>query len=177
MKKKMITIRRVKLGEWNLYREVRLGSLKEAPCAFSTKFEVALERSDKSWKRQADDASEGDAQAIFIAFSDGKPSGIAAIYRDKEKMEDAEVFQVWVCSKQRGAGLGTKIMDTVFEWAEQVGCRRVFASIAETNKKALGFYSRYGFVKVSEVDGETKMEKRTRSNKKPATSTSDSRLS
>lgn len=161
----MTTIRRLRLGESSLYRRVRLQSLKEAPYAFSATYEGALERTDESWDTQADKAAEGSTQAIFIAFRENEPIGISAIYKNKENMEEAEVFQVWVEPESRGTGIGYEIMDTLLEWAEDVGCERVIATVANTNKKALDFYFRCGFDNLSESDGETKMVKAINSNK------------
>ncbi|MBC2600564.1 GNAT family N-acetyltransferase [Puniceicoccus vermicola] len=153
----MIKIRRIRIGEFDLYRKVRLRALKEDSYAFCATYESALERTEEKWRDQADKAAEGSDQAIFIAFCGGDPVGLSAVYKDKRKEDEAEVFQVWVSAESRGTGLGKRIMDSVLEWSKSSGYKRIIATVANTNKKAIGFYENYGFEKKLEDSEETKM--------------------
>jgi hypothetical protein len=90
----MIEIRRIRLGEGDLFKQLRLTSLRESPHAFTSSYESALKRSSESWAEQADSTALGSNRATFIAFSGDSPIGIAAFYRDKERMDVGEVLQV-----------------------------------------------------------------------------------
>lgn len=158
----MITIRRIQTGESQLYRLIRLQALKEAPHAFCASYENALLRDDASWQEQADGSAQGVEQAIFIAFDNDKPVGMAAIYKDEENADEAEIFQVWVSPATRGTGLGKRLLDTVFDWATRSGYSRIIATIIHTNKDAIGFYASCGFEKKSESAEQTKMIMATR---------------
>ena len=98
----MKTIRRIQAGEVDLYKQIRLAALKEAPYAFGSTYDSALERSDESWRAQVESSAQGSDRATFIAFSDNVPIGIAALYRDKEKRDTGELLQVWVGPEFRG---------------------------------------------------------------------------
>lgn len=159
----MISIRRIRIGESSLYRDLRLQALKEDPYAFSATYDSALERTEEMWRAQADKSAVGSTQATFIVFYDEDPIGLSAVYQDSLIEEVMEIFQVWVSASARGKGLGKRLMDTVFEWANQNGYKRIIATISNTNQRALGFYSKCGFEVISKAEGEVRMIKETKS--------------
>ena len=141
----MITVRRIRIGEGGLFRQMRLTALRESPSAFASTYESALSRSQKSWCEQADGTAQGPDRATFIAFSDDLPIGIAALYRDKARMDAGEVLQVWVAPEYRSTGVALNIMDAVFQWAGENGFRTVIATVKKGNGRAFKFYRKYGF--------------------------------
>lgn len=141
----MVSVRRLELGEGELFRDMRLAALKESPHAFGSTYESAIERSAESWQVQADSTVLGPDRATFIAFSGDTPVGISALYRDDGGAEVGEVLQVWVAPAYRGRGVAVDLMDALFAWAGENGYRRVVATIAAGNDRALAFYRKYGF--------------------------------
>ncbi len=141
----MITIRRIRIGESDLFKRIRLTALKDAPNAFSATYDSALQRSAESWREQADSTASGSDRATFIAFSDDAPIGIAALYRDKDKVELGELLQLWVSPEYRGVSVARDLMDTIFQWAKENNFRKVKAGITKANSRALKFYFKYGF--------------------------------
>ena len=147
----MISVRRIQIGEGELFKQMRLISLRESPSAFMSTYKSALRRSPESWSEQADNTAEGPDRATFIAFSGNSPIGIAALYRDNVRRDTGEVLQVWVSPEHRGKGVAVSIMDAVFRWARDNGFRKVLATITEGNARALRFYQKYGFRLVHET--------------------------
>jgi RimJ/RimL family protein N-acetyltransferase len=141
----MISVRRIGIGEGELFKRMRLVSLRESPSAFASTYESALSRSQKSWCEQADGTAQGSDRATFIAFADDLPIGIAALYRDNAKMDLGEVLQVWVAPEYRSKGVALDIMDAVFQWAGVNGFRTIIATVKKGNKRAFRFYQKYGF--------------------------------
>jgi len=137
--------------------------LQEAPYAFASTYESALQRSRASWSEQADHTAQGSDRATFIAFADDAPVGIAALYRQPETAGLGEIVQVWIAPEYRGTGLTSTLLDTVFRWAAENGFRTILATIRKDNSRALGFYRRYGFHFLDHVSldhtGEVVMEK------------------
>ena len=142
---RMISIRRIHLGEGQLFKELRLASLKESPSAFLSTYESAMGRSRESWNTQADSTAEGKDRCTFIAFSDGFPVGIAAIYRDNKKKEEGEILQVWVSPDFRGRRVARELVETILQWSEENGFQRVLARVTPGNDRALRFYIKCGF--------------------------------
>ena len=141
----MTTIRRLKVGESDLYKHLRLAALREAPYAFSSTYESALRRSFESWREQADNSAQGSDRATFIVFSANGPVGIAAIYRSAHNAESGEVIQVWISPENRGKHIGIALLDEVFKWAKENEFQEVEAKIIQGNDRALRFYKKYGF--------------------------------
>ncbi len=141
----MITIRRIRSGEADFYKRVRLASMRDAPYAFTSSYETALARSGESWREQADGTAMGADRATFIVFSDDAPIGIAALYRMADRADAGEVIQVWVDPGHRGTRIARDLMDAVFEWAAGNCFREIIAKITNGNTRALRFYYKYGF--------------------------------
>jgi ribosomal protein S18 acetylase RimI-like enzyme len=141
----MISVRRIRIGEGELFKQMRLTSLREAPYAFSSTYESALRRSPESWREQADSTAQGADRSTFIAFSDNSQIGIAALYRNPEETDVGEVLQVWVAPEYRSRGVAFDLLDAVFQWAGENGFRIITATITKGNTRALKFYRKYGF--------------------------------
>lgn len=139
-------IRRIRKGEADLFKAIRLAALKDAPEAFSSSYKSSLARSEESWSTQADAAAEAPDRAIFLAFdATGQPVALAAFYGDKEDAEEGELFQMWVAPAHRGAGTASHLLDALFGWATAQGYGRVRAEVVASNSRALRFYQKYGF--------------------------------
>jgi RimJ/RimL family protein N-acetyltransferase len=138
-------VRRIHIGEADLFKRMRLASLQDAPYAFSSTYESALGRSDESWREQADSTAQGADRATFIAFSQDAPIGIAALYRRPGQTDVGEMLQVWVAPEYRGKRVAWDLMEAVFEWAGDNGFRTIIATITKGNTKAQRFYRKYGF--------------------------------
>lgn len=141
----MKTIRRIRIGEFDLFKQIRLRALKEAPYAFSSTYESALQRSEESWREQADNSAQGSDRATFIAFSDDAPVGIAALYRVENQINVGAMLQVWVAPEHRGTGVARDLIDAIFEWAGENNFRMILSRIRDGNIRAQIFYAKYGF--------------------------------
>jgi ribosomal protein S18 acetylase RimI-like enzyme len=140
----METVRRIRIGEGRLFKQIRLASLRESPSAFETTYESALRRSPESWSNQSDGTAEGSDRATFIAFSNDSPIGIAALYR-KGETDTGESLQVWISPEHRNRGVANDLLDAVFHWAGENCFRAVLATVVRDNTRALRFYQNYGF--------------------------------
>lgn len=141
----MKIIRRIRIGEFDLFKQIRLRALKEAPYAFSSTYESALQRSEESWREQADNSAQGSDRATFITFSDDAPVGIAALYRVENQINVGAMLQVWVAPEHRGTGVARDLIDAIFEWAGENNFRMILSRIRDGNIRAQKFYTKYGF--------------------------------
>lgn len=146
----MITIRRIQVGEIELYKQIRLASLQDAPYAFGTSYASAVQRSNEIWQERAESGAKGNDGATFFAFSDELPIGIAALFRIKDQTDVGELMQVWVSPDYRGTNVAWDLMNAMFKWAEENGFRRIIAGVTNVNTRALKFYTKYGFFKIDE---------------------------
>ena len=146
----MVTIRRIQIGEADLFKQMRLTALQDAPYAFPSTHDNALRRSAESWCEQADRTAEGTDRGTFIAFSDDVPIGMAALYRRDDKAYVGELLQVWVSPEYRGTSVVWDLMDVIFKWAGENNFRSIIAGVTKVNARALKFYTKYGFSIIDE---------------------------
>lgn len=146
----MITIRRIRIGESDLFKQIRLKALLDAPYAFLSTYDSALHRSPESWREQGDRTAQGSDRVTFIAFSDDTPIGMAGLYRLEDQSDTGELIQVWLSPEYRGANLARDLMDFVFKWAEENNFRKIIAGVTKVNARALKFYIKYGFSVIDE---------------------------
>lgn len=148
----MLHVRRIQHDEGSVYREIRLFALRDAPDAFTTTYAQAIERTAGNWDETADGAANGTERAIFFILTDGKPTGLAALYLHPELPGTGELLQVWVAPEHRGSGAADALLDALFRWGtEEAGFSRVIAEVKSNNRRALCFYRRYGFSDCPEV--------------------------
>jgi len=147
----MYSYRRIKRGEFNLYKSIRLESLKDSPGAFGSTFESSAARSQQSWVEQADGGSRGSDRAIFFALNDEHVVGLAALYRLDSRKNTAELMQVWVRPEHRRKGVVIALMDFMFEWALKNEISAIVAGIMSDNAGAMRFYQKQGFEPVSGI--------------------------
>lgn len=146
----MITIRRLQPGEAGLYRELRLQALRESPEAFGTSLADALARDDQSWIDQAYASASGPDRATFVALLDGRPVGLAALYRNAAEPGTGELIQMWVAPEWRGGALAGELLGAIFRWAGENDFLRVKAEVMAGNARALGCYRKFGFSEIED---------------------------
>lgn len=163
-REKTYTIRRLGVGEGELYRSVRLEALRESPEAFASSYEAALGRNMESWVNQADTAAEGGDRAIFIV-QDGGPVGLAGLYRDPENSEQGELIQMWIAQSHRRGGMGEALLSHIFDWAARHSYAAIKAQVTDGNQHALRFYLKFGFAQLHSEGGETSLAKMIKESK------------
>lgn len=140
----MCIIRRLNLGEGELYKKVRLASLMDSPEAFCSRYEEAIKRSEQSWQEQADGSATGNDRATFIAL-DKKPIALASLYRDESQIDTGELIQMWVSPEKRGSSIAHDLIEVIFNWAKVNNFDCIKAEVIANNVRALRFYEKCGF--------------------------------
>lgn len=83
-------------------------------------------------------------QYMFIAESDGRPVGV--IHVVNKKQGTAKISPLIVDTAYRGKmGVGSMLLKHAEDFARSLGARQIYCTVAEPNKKALGFFLRKGF--------------------------------
>lgn len=145
MSSQVISVRRIRRGEGQLFRQLRLASLQQAPYAFSSTYETALQCSSASWGEQADSTAQGSERSTFLAFCEHTPVGIAALYQHPQGSRSGEILQVWVDPAYRNRGVATRLVEAIFEWAAANGLQVILARVTKENTKAVSLYEKIGF--------------------------------
>ncbi|MBK9208212.1 MAG: GNAT family N-acetyltransferase [Anaerolineales bacterium] len=105
----MFTTRRIQSGEADLFKQIRLNSLQNAPYAFHPLTIRHYNELLESWREQVESTALGIDRATFVTFSDNEPVGIAALYRLDNQADVGEMLQVWVAPECRGTSVAWEI--------------------------------------------------------------------
>ena len=141
-----MTVRRLRRGEGEQLRELRLRALAEAPYAFATSFEAARARPAEHWEEFALKSEAAASQVTFVVFEDDPWLGMASAFLNPDEPGEAHMVQMWVDPASRGQGLGRLLVEAIAEWASERGVTRLEASVTEGNKPAEILYEGVGFL-------------------------------
>ena len=126
--------------EWERVRNIRFTALQDSPDAFGSTLEKEELYSEEDWMRRL----ERSDCATFIAFSDdGTALGliVGAPYDTF-----AGLFAMWVAPESRGAGIGSKLIEAVINWAKEQKQPKILLDVADDNLSAIALYESKGFL-------------------------------
>jgi ribosomal protein S18 acetylase RimI-like enzyme len=151
-----VELRTITPDDWELWREIRLRALHEAPSAFGSTYAGALELSEADFRSRLD----SDAPSI-VALADGRSVGMGGGRLDIEGW--LHVVSMWVDPELRGHGVGRTILERLVKWAHGHDLR-VHLDVAVGNDAARRLYESYGFVGTGELSevrpgSETRIER------------------
>ncbi|HET6911639.1 MAG TPA: GNAT family N-acetyltransferase [Mycobacteriales bacterium] len=143
-------IRRVRPDDVDLFRQVRLRALADAPSAFGSTYaaERALPRAH--WVDRTTRAAASGDLAVFLAFDDTDCVGLAGGKED-DLGADRQLISMWVDASHRGTAVAAGLVDAVVEWARGGGARSIGLWVTRGNDRAQSFYERMGFKVTGDV--------------------------
>lgn len=131
-------IRAADADDWQMWRGIRLRSLRDSPDAFGSTLEREEGFTQGDWTRRLD----GSGPAV-LAWAGGEPVGMGAgfIHEPGKLM----VVAMWTEPALRGQGIGHRVLDALVGWARERGVRPDLW-VADANPAARRVYESYGFV-------------------------------
>jgi ribosomal protein S18 acetylase RimI-like enzyme len=142
----MLELRRIDSDDWQLWRQVRLAALTEAPYAFGSTL--------RGW------TGDGDAEARWRQRLDAVPLNLVAFVDERAAGQASgtavgsdgrvEVISMWVAPSCRGHGVGVALLDAIGAWARDQGASAVALAVKQTNEHAIRLYQRAGFRRTTE---------------------------
>jgi ribosomal protein S18 acetylase RimI-like enzyme len=136
----VIELRELTADDWQLWRELRLAALEEAPYAFGSQLADWVDAEEERWRARLDIPGSRN----FVAVLDGTPVGMASGVRTDEDGV-AELISMWIAPTGRGHGIGDQLMARVEGWARDAEAQILELSVADGNEKARALYLRSGF--------------------------------
>ena len=141
-----LTIRRFTSEEWELYRDLRLRALLEAPDAFGSTWAHESGRTDTEWRARLSAASSSRRDLPLVAELRGEPAGLAWARMEGAAPTVAHLYQMWVTPKHRGRGVGRALLGAAVEWARAAGAQVIVLDVTVGNGPAGHLYERAGFI-------------------------------
>lgn len=92
---------------------------------------------------------------FFFLYCGGKPAGYlklneAPSQTDVNDEGSLEIERIYVLSEFQGTGLGAQLMEKAVSTARERGKKYIWLGVWEKNEKAIRFYKKHGFYKISE---------------------------
>jgi GNAT superfamily N-acetyltransferase len=132
----VVSVRAIEVGEWALWRSLRLAALREAPEAFTSSYDDWATADEARWRQRLE------GWLNLVASLDGEHVGMAS-----GKVGDPVLLtSLWVAPNARGRGVGDVLVDGVVRWAAP---RSVVLGVEAGNECARALYLRHGFVEVT----------------------------
>jgi RimJ/RimL family protein N-acetyltransferase len=150
-RKSTIEVRRVRAGEGERLRELRLRALRDSPHAFYSSLDEEEAKPLDAWKRHTASLAESEDEAMFVAVEHGDWVGMAGGFRHPLKPSTVTAWAGWVHPRARSRGLGLDLVEAVSHWARTMGASRLETAVAESNDAAQAFCRRAGFTPTGEV--------------------------
>src|SRR5579862_247031 len=130
----------LRVDEWQIWRQLRLQALAEAPYAFSTDladWQGAGDREER-WRSRLTAVPLN-----LIAYLGDTPAGMAS--GTAPVGGAVELISMWVAPCGRGLGVGDGLISAVIAWAARQGVRRVSLVVFRNNARAIALYQKHGF--------------------------------
>ena len=138
-------VRRIRSGEGERLRTIRLLALRDAPRAFASTFEVESKRPAIAWEDRARGRASGNISATFVAETGDDWVGLVGAVRDPEEPRVVELVSMWVAPAARRSGVGARLVEEVLLWAGVADAERVELWVTRGNDPAIALYRRAGF--------------------------------
>jgi len=141
-----VVVRRIRPGDAEALRTVRLAALADTPGAFGSTHADEVTRPDSHWTTVAGDRSSGSSSANFLAMDGDRAAGIIGVIRSDDALDVIELVSMWVEPLLRGSGVADRLVVEVLSFAAAAGVSNVELWVAVGNDRARRFYERHGFV-------------------------------
>ena len=139
-------IRRVRPGDAEALRTIRLQALLSDPGAFDSGHERESQLPTAEWDRRVTEASTGDQQNLFVVDTPAGFIGMAGAYTPGDTASVRRLYGMWVAPEARGAGIGAQLIEAIISWSLGVGADAVQLWVVDDNVAARRLYERAGFV-------------------------------
>lgn len=146
-----VTVRVFRAHEWQIYRELRLGALADAPDSFARTLAEEQGRSDAEWSTLLAASTGSPSQLALVAERGERPVGLAYARLATEAPEIAHLYSMWVEPSARRSGVGLALVEAAAAWARSERARTLVLQVTEGNAPAASLYQRAGFVPTGEL--------------------------
>ncbi len=136
----MTDVEILRLGpeEWEIFRDLRLRALREAPYAFGSRYDDWVQAAESRWRDRL-----AKVPLNLVARRDGEHLGMTSGVLDGD--DGAELISMWVDPAARGSGVPAALGAAVVDWASTAG-RTTYLMVRSDNTRAIAAYVRAGFV-------------------------------
>ncbi len=135
---------RLKPGEWQAYKELRLAALKNDPQAFSSTYADQVQFPDSFWQGRLQDAAEGGKSRLLFAREGERLVGMVGAFLDSK--DTAGVISLYVTPEGRGKGIARGLITTILSEIREIpSVKKVILAVNARQEAAVHLYTNLGF--------------------------------
>ncbi len=135
-----ISVRVIGEEDWQVYRDIRLAALQDAPEAFVATREQEEAFDEQMWRQRVSRSRR------LVAERDGSLLGVVSLGQAAEPYAGAaELFGLWVAPEARGTGVAWKLVEAGADQAFRDGRSHLSYWVGTDNGRAVAFASSFGF--------------------------------
>lgn len=131
--------------EWQLYRDLRLAALREAPDAFGSTLAREEAFPGEEWITRLANGASSSLDRPLVAEDDGRAVGMCWVRIDPDDTTSAALYQLWVQPDARRRGIGQALLEAAMRWAHAAGVNTMMLTVAIGRDSAVQLYRRAGF--------------------------------
>lgn len=146
----MPEIRRIRPGDGDRLRTLRLAALQSDPTAFGSTFEREYEYPSEAWETRASSSSTGPKQFIAVAEADHEFVGMAGGYSPDDAPNERGLWGMWVAPEWRRQQVGIGLLEEVRKWAVLADADCLTLWVVRSNTAAVTLYENFGFTDTGE---------------------------
>jgi GNAT superfamily N-acetyltransferase len=130
--------------------KVIIEMLADAPLAFGESLAEARARTPAEWKEIVEYMVRPGSATALLAFDESGPCGFVCADSGYPEAppETVVISRVWVAPRQRGSGLGRRLMEAASDWAAGQHAKLLALGVTEINVTAMQFYEHLGYREV-----------------------------
>lgn len=144
----MDKIRVIKLqaDDLAIFQALRLESLRAEPAAYANSLSDWTSLTEQEWRNRL-------KLPIFVILKEGDPIGIMGLMPQsgEKRSHRASLIMVYLRQGERGTGLADILLKAVLDFAQEHGLRQIELNVNHTNKTAIQFYKRHGFLPIGRL--------------------------
>ncbi len=140
----MPTVRTLTADAWEVWRDLRLRALMDAPEAFMSTYGEEAAKPDSFWQDVVAATAAHERGNLWVADVDGVPVGQAFGRLDPDGAS-VHAFAMWVSPEARGQGVGRLLLEAILDWGREAGASLADLWVTEGNEAAEELYRRTGF--------------------------------
>jgi ribosomal protein S18 acetylase RimI-like enzyme len=140
-------LHRVRAEDWGKVRDVTLLMLADAPHTFGEPLAAAQARTDSEWQQLVEVIADPKRACAFLAEDADGLCGYVHGDSTERQLPPGSVLagQLWVAPRQRGTGLGKRLMEAVTDWAISFEAESIVLGVLNTNLEVTAYYERLGY--------------------------------
>lgn len=137
-------------SDWEIWRDLRLEALADAPYAFGETLARAQSKTEEDWRAWWRD--EDGPGPRYFGLVDGAPAGMCGICFPEDMGREPLIIGMWTSPRARGRGVGRAMLDACVKYCETAGHRRLLLGVVDDNLPARRLYETHGFVETGESE-------------------------